>query len=76
MNSLNKDEIEQLLLENKIKNIRWDNINSQYQRQDLSRLLMFKTKSLSKGLQVKKLINKNLYLRKKVYQVEIKICNS
>ena len=76
INILNKDEIEELLLENKIKNIRWDNINSQYQRQDFSRLLMFKTKSLSKGLQVKKLIDKSLNLRKKIYQIEIKICNS
>lgn len=66
---LNKDDIENIFTENKIDNIRWDNINSQYQRSDLSRLLMFKVNTYKKGIEIIKKIRKNLYLREKLYNV-------
>ena len=67
LNILNKSEIEDILIENNIDNIRWDNINSLYQRNDLNRLLMFKTTKLSTAKNIKNLIKKNLYLRNKMY---------
>lgn len=67
LNIISKDEIEEILNKNKVYNIRWDNIYSEYQRNDLCRLLMFKVESLKLGNKIIKLINKNFYLRERVY---------
>ena len=64
MNILNKEEIEKILLKRKVNNIRWDNIKSLYQRDDLTRLLMYRTDTLSNGYEIKKGIIKNIFLRK------------
>lgn len=66
---LNKNEIEEILLDNNVNNIRWDNIKSLYQKSDLSRLLMYKTNTLKDGYFIKKNINKNLFIRNKIYQI-------
>jgi hypothetical protein len=63
---INKDEIETILKNNDIENIRWDDIKSNYQRHDLSRLFMFKAESLEKCNNIKNEVNKNLFLREKV----------
>ena len=62
-------DIENILLTNKIKNIRWDNIESLYQRNDLSRLLMFKVNTLKLGLEIIEKIEKNFYLKSKIYNL-------
>ena len=67
LNILNKEEIEEILREFEVKNIRWDNIKSLYQRDDLTRLLMFKVNKLNLGNEIKKNIRKNLFLRNKMY---------
>ena len=64
---LDKIEIENILSNNKVNNIRWDNINGDYQRNDLARLLMFKTNTLKNGIKIKELIKKNLYFREKIF---------
>lgn len=66
---LNKEEIEEILAKSNVKNIRWDNIKSFYQRQDLTRLLMYKTDTLSNGYEIKKNIKKNIFLRNKMYHL-------
>ena len=67
LNILNKEEIEEILQELNVKNIRWDNIKSLYQRDDLTRLLMFKVNKMNIGYEIKKNIRKNLFLRNKMY---------
>lgn len=69
LNILDVDEIENILKDNGVFNIRWDNIKSDYQRKDLTRLLMYKVNTLKKGNLIKNLIKKNLYLREKIYKV-------
>ena len=65
---LNKEEIENIISDKKVDNIRWDNIYSEYQRVDLSRLLMFKTSKKSIGEEVLFEIRRNIYLRSMIYQ--------
>ena len=65
---INREEIENILISNNVNNIRWDNINSHYQRNDYCRLFMFKAKSLKICNTIKKEVNKNLFLRSKVLQ--------
>lgn len=67
---MNRKEIEDILIENDVNNIRWDNINSFYQRKDLLRLLMFKVDSVKKGNKIINLIKRNLYLRYKLFNYE------
>ena len=64
---INKKEIEEILKDNNVFNIRWDNIKSLYQRKYLTRLLMFKVDKLMTGNQIKKEINKNFFLRNKIF---------
>ena len=63
---INREEIENILISNNINNIRWDNINSLYQRNDYCRLFMFQAESLEICNIIKKEVNKNLFLRSKV----------
>ena len=67
LNVMNKKEIEEILKDNNVFNIRWDNIKSLYQRKYLTRLLMFKVDKLSVGNQIKKDIRKNFFLRNKIF---------
>ena len=64
---VNKEEIEEILLKENINNIRWDNLNSQFQRNDFNRLLMFKIHTLKQGDIIINNLKKNLFLRKKIY---------
>ena len=66
-NFLSKDEIEIILRENNCLVINWDNINSNYQRNDLRRLLMYITDDYDNGIIIRKKINNNLLLREKLY---------
>jgi len=56
-----KKLVEDLLLKNDIKNIRWDDIESDYQRNDYRRLVMFKTYYSDKGKFLIKAFDKILY---------------
>ena len=56
-----KKLVEDLLLKNDIKNIRWDDIESDYQRNDYRRLLMFKTYYSDKGKLLIKAFDKVLH---------------
>jgi hypothetical protein len=66
---LDKKQIEDILLMNGIDNIRWDNIKSDYQRNDLCRLLMFKTENYELGNKMIKLIEKNLIIREHLFKI-------
>ena len=57
LSSFKKKIIEDLLFKNGVNNIRWDNIDSEYQRNDYRRLLMFKTNHSDKGMFLKKALN-------------------
>ena len=54
LNVINQEEIEDILEYNIVNNIRWDNIYSFYQRNDLCRLLMFKVDTLTLGKRIRK----------------------
>ena len=64
---LNKQEIEEILLNKKCNLVCWDDIHSNYQRNDLNRLLMYVTSDQESGEIIRFLITENLTLREKIY---------
>lgn len=62
-----KEEIEKILYRNNCYEVNWDNINSNYQRNDLRRLLMYVTNNYEIGIEIRKQINKNLLIREKIF---------
>jgi hypothetical protein len=66
---LDEKQIEDILLSNGVNNIRWDNIDSDYQKNDLKRLFMFKTDTYESGINIIQLIEKNLLIREHILNI-------
>lgn len=64
---LNRTEIEKILIDNNSFEVNWDNIDSNYQRNDLRRLLMYVCDSYKNGLEIRKKIKINLTNREKIF---------
>jgi hypothetical protein len=64
---LDKKEVEEILFKKNCNLVYWDNIKSNYQRDDLCRLLMYITNNYNDGINIRKEINNNLIIREKIY---------
>lgn len=52
INCLNKKKIEKILIDHNVKNIRWDEIDIEFQGHELKRLFMIKTNKLKTGTEI------------------------